>query len=278
MTELPGYIQKFVRSSVYRFGDSTSFKIYIDENRKTLMPGRHDPYEYLNKIGVGQITGSAAVICPGNGGLLSELIYRGAKEVYGFEPRTVFTKALEGVLSIIGKTSEYTVTTQNKWPQIGECEGKFDLILWPEGLDISVTPHSIFTNILKMLSPQGVLFIELCQGQNNDPNPKKINKWMPTGQAFRGFIKGIDPNVVIGDAGKGRLDRRVVYKISHDDIVVIIEEPEAAQETATAKKKTAKKKKSSKKTNPKSQDKKSALAKIIKLKRDKQKQEVVTKD
>ena len=276
MSDLPGYIQKFVRSSAYRFGDSTSFKIYIDENRKALMPGRHDPHEYLNQIGVGQITGSAAVICPGNGGLLSELIYRGAEEVYGFEPRTVFTKTLEGVLSIIGKTSEYTVTTKDKWPRIGECEGKFDLILWPEGLDISITPHSIFTNILKMLSPQGVLFIELCLGLNTDHNPKEVNRWMPTNQAFREFIRNIDPNAVVESAGIGRLDRRVIYKISNDEVVVIIDEPEKA----TPKKKNKKKKntKSSKKTNTKSLDKTSAIAKMAKRLREKQKQEVVTKD
>ena len=99
---------------------------------------------------------------------------------------------------------------------------------------------------------------------------------MPTNQAFREFIRNIDPNAVVESAGIGRLDRRVIYKISNDEVVVIIDEPEKA----TPKKKNKKKKntKSSKKTNTKSLDKTSAIAKMAKRLREKQKQEVVTKD
>lgn len=283
MTDLPGYVKQFVRSSAYMYGDRTSFKVHIDKSRTSHMPGRHDPSDYLNQVGMAQVDGRAAVICPGNGGLVAEMIYRNADEVYAFEPRSVFSKGLEGVLSIIEKTSEYTVNVKTDWPKKGECVGEFDLIIWPEGLEISVIPHSVFSNIIKMLSPQGVLLIELCQGLNTDSNPKKVNKWMPTDLAFREFVTSIDPEIVIEKVGKGRLDRRVIYKITSDLVVIIDEGPASIADPKPTPSPVATKpltrgkpvKRTSKKT---SKNKKDALAKIAKLKRDKQKQEVAVKD
>ena len=276
MTDLPGYIQQFVRGSSYRFGDNTSFKIYIDKERSAAMPGRHDPRDYLDQLGVGSFNGNAAVICPGNGGLVADLIYRGAKEVYAFEPRTVFTKGLEGVLSIIRETSEYTVTTKEGWPKKGECEGKFDLIIWPEGLDLSVNPHAVFSNVLYMLSEEGVLFIELCQGLNTNSNPEKINRWMPTSLAFQEFIKGIDPSLTIEETGNGRLDRRVIYKINADLVVIVDDDPAIESQPESPLSPVSDESKSAKTTSKK--NKKNALAKIAQLKRDKQKQEVAAQD
>lgn len=263
--ELKGPERRFVASSAFRYGDKTSFKIFLEANGNRYLPGKHDPRTYLDRCGIKSIKGDVAVICPGNGGLAIEALHRGAPEVYMFEPRSVYNNALNGVISLTEVDSR--ITTNLRYPNGYEYNKKFDIIIWSDNFDVSLSPEYVFRNVVNMLSDNGTLVIEVNHGNNTNHTPGNINNWKPTKDTFKKFVNTIASSFSVEDICLGRFDNRVVYKIQSDIVIVMDDDKSLAEDD---KNKTSKKKK---RTNKKKDDgnKKSAIKKISKIRNEKAK-------
>lgn len=224
-------VKTFAQSSAFTSGDPFSFSVKITDDIS--LPGKFEPSKYLNTI-TSAIDGRVAVVCPGNGGLCVELLRRGGLEVIAFEPRNQFWKSLDAVAEFYKSVNGKTFDIIDKLPV--EDSGKFNTVIWSEGLDELRDPLGPLTEILGCLVPQGRMFIELAHGSHK-ASPEAINSWRPSPEAFAETIEAIE-NAVIVDKAPGRNDSRATYTIQNteDEPILIISEPEAENqdEPATA--------------------------------------------
>lgn len=286
LDSLPGNARNFVNSSAFRYGDKTSFQIFLDKERNGYLPGNHDPRPYLDSLGLKDLTGlSVAVICPGNGGLMTEVLLRGAVESIGYESRHTFKKALDGVFALFARNNDYKgVALYHRWPNEADIASRFDVIIWPEGFDTTVYPRETFESVTRMLKPSGVLYVEVRHGGNTSL-PIKINNYTPTAETFQRFVSYVAPGIGLEEVAPGRMDRRVIYKLESDLVVVVDdEEVEVSHDEPVINKEPIKKTSSRSNAVPKRKAKgkssraKSAAAKIADLKRKKQAQGAAPKD
>jgi len=204
-------IKEFKTSSNFTPGDPNSFQIPLG---KYSLPGKNDPNAYLQFLDINDLTKKFAVVCPGNGGLCTALLAKGVKSVTALEPRSQFERAITSIsgLCMLATNSTFNVVTSLA------PEDKFDYIIWPEGLEQTVTPLELFNKVYDVLTPGGKLFIEVTHGYQNSDTPSG-NSWRPTQATFKKVlldkIKYQSINIT-----PGRLELRNIYTITKENKIL----------------------------------------------------------
>ena len=199
MSNLAVEAENFVKSSAFRYGDATGFSINLCDG--VTMPGRCSPSAYLDRLGLSELPEKVMVVCAGNGGLAIECFARGAKVVVAVEPRSRFSKGIQGVKRILEaqwrQKAEHgqALVWHPRWPTEGRDQGlkAFDLILWPEGVEEISTPKATFQALADCLAPGGKLVVELAHG--NHGWVERINSWRPTGRAISDMAAAVFDSV-----------------------------------------------------------------------------------
>lgn len=229
-------------SSNFTAGDPGSFMVPIIRG-KVELPGKYDPATYYERLELKKVS-SVGVVFPGNGGLCAEAIDRGAKFVWAIEPRNQFARSLvsvsnmlmnagKGGLSFIADLSIAKDATGN---------GRFDTVIWPEGLEQVTDPVESLQNVYSTVKPGGSLYIEVTHGNQEIPQGS-VNSWRPKEEAFVKLINALFGDVAIR-AMVGRLEKRIIYQITRPvpktiDVQVQIQAPavtEITQEVVAPKK------------------------------------------
>lgn len=213
VTQLKNEVEAFRRTNAFTPGDAGSFSIPLIRGEIEL-PGKYDPKKYLYDLQIMDLTDKrVAVMFPGNGGLCIEAINLGAVDVWAVEPRNNYAKALSTFSTMISQVKGRAFTTAANLNEFVEMNGKFDVVLWSEGLEQLKNPVAILTSVWKLLAPGGKLFIEVVHGEHEIPT-RAINQWKPKEAVFAQVLKGI-----IGDAPvrsmNGRLQRRTIYEVTN---------------------------------------------------------------
>lgn len=195
------------RSSHFTAGDYSSFSIPIVRGQLEL-PGKYNPAAYFDAIDIKSTT-SVGIYFAGNGGLCVEALHRGASSVFCFEARSQNIKALQEVNKIMEEaTSKKFEISSSAWGV-----NDLDLIIWPEGIDQVGYPVDILASLYGKISARGKLVVEVTHGQQTE-STGSITSWKPDERTFLEAIKRVCKDAYVR-AMKGRLDRRVIYEISH---------------------------------------------------------------
>jgi hypothetical protein len=267
VTTLKQEAERLAASSKFTGGNPLSFKITLDEGAS--LPGRYDPAEYLDGLGLTNFSGMTVVIvCAGNGGLVAEAIKRGAKLALSCEPRFHYHQSLPVVLGMISKPEGVKTGYLPSWPRGDE---QADLVIWPDGLQDSRHPRMILRKVFSMLKPGGAAYIEAVIGGMNKPG-ETVNTWKPTQDALESTLLDEAPEFSLEKVGPGRLTNRVIYRVCEPTFVVVealggpemttledvieVQEKIKAATNAAPKKKAAKKAKAAKKPRKKRATKK----------------------
>ncbi len=208
--------KQFARSSSYQYGDRTSFGVRL--TNEILLPGKCSAAKYLDDLGLDKVPERVMVVCPGNGGLVTECFLRGAKFVLVCETRPRFEQGIQGVLRLL--TTAWRLENKHKlthqriddWPEVGREQGfaDMDLILWSEGVDEITFPKKIFRGVADCLSPGGRLIVEINHGTNKWV--EEINSWRPNGHAVLDMVDeifGTPP-----ETSAGRLSTSRIYTLT----------------------------------------------------------------
>lgn len=199
-------------SSHFVAGDPGSFKVKFTPDYE--LPGKDEPADYLDRLGLKAISGKVCVVYPGNGGLCVEALKRGAVDVLAVEPRESFLKTLVEVSmfssTLLGRT--FSSVHGRGMGGAGAWSQTYDVVIWSEGLDRLKDPALSMKHTLGLVKPGGSLYIEVTHGQHGTPTVP-VNSWLPKEEVFEKVLADI-----VGDAEvsklKGRLDRRTVYRIT----------------------------------------------------------------
>lgn len=206
-------IKTFKASSSFTPGDPLSFSIKLSEDVQ--LPGRYDPDEYLQRLGADLAGKNVLVVCPGNGGLCAAAINAGASTVVALEPRNLYARPLNAVASF---TSEVTGTTFSQRSLGEKLVEKFDVAIWPEGVDEIVHPKNAFESVLGALAPGGMLYLELAHAHHGKL-PDQINSWRPSKSAFEETLADYASLAVVSEL-EGRNQIRTIYTIKNTDVRV----------------------------------------------------------
>ena len=213
--QLTDAVATLASSSAFRHGDASTFAVTFLRHTAEL-PGPADPQRYLqvikNKLGpLVSEDDSVAVVCPGNGGLVAEVLLAGAEQVIAIEPRPRFHGAIDQVCALLRSTHERVdVRTNMGWPSPKSSIGPFDLIFWPEGLDECRDPAAAMKSLLGCLRSDGLLCVEVTHGENTKGEPP-LNSFRPTEETWAGLLEQLGTEVAMQTPG--RAQRRVVYRI-----------------------------------------------------------------
>ena len=181
--------EKLTKSSGYRYGDLTSFSVYIAEGVD--LPGLSSPADYLDHLGLKSLPVRVLVVGPGNGGLVAECLHRGAKEVIALESRDRFRGTLVQVLALLAKGLQVEQKTglifriYPNFPTTTDQQrslGKFDLILWPDGCEEITEPRAVFSGLSACLAQDAKFYVEIWHGR--DGWADRVNSWHPTTDAM----------------------------------------------------------------------------------------------
>ena len=217
LAQLKAETAKLRDSSSYRFGDATTFKVPF-LRLEVELPGPRDPQVWIetleNKFGFQIEKGSSVmVVGAGNGGLCAEAVLQGAHSVLAVEDRPRYHDALNEVIRLIGELHAVESATFLKWPSGNALDdiGKWDLILFPEGLDECTTPGATLSNLCGLLLPGGQMFVEVTHGnQNYLPDP--VNSFRPKREAWLTMVEEMTGQVILGET-PGRAQERTIYRL-----------------------------------------------------------------
>ena len=216
-------INKVAKSSAFSGNGALTFSVPIcmDNKDKLLsLPGKHCPEKYLDSLGITDYKGRAAVVSAGNGGLASELLRRGVDSVDCFEPHWLSEDGLKAATKVMQEfsshVSEDNLSLSFDWPTLED--GKYDIIVFPHGLDSSRTPMDHIEIMLELLNVSGILLIEFSKGQHGIVSGS-INSWKPSKKAFETTVDSLG-SFSINHLVSGRLDNTIIYKISHELLVI----------------------------------------------------------
>ena len=211
--------EKLTKSSAFRYGDATSFSVPLAQG--VSLPGTSSPADYLTLLDLKEVPARVLVVGAANGGIVAELLKRGAKEVIAIETRDRFHNSLPAVLGLLAKglqAEEKKGLAFRIFPDLPVTEdqqktlGLFDLILWPEGSDEVTEPKKVLQGLAACLSPTGKLYAEILHGSHGWSD--RINSWRPNMDAM---IEA--SQVVFGKAWDnvhaGRGETRRIYALSH---------------------------------------------------------------
>lgn len=199
-------------SSNFTAGNAGSFLVPIIKGQIEL-PGKYDPAVYFDFLELFKLT-NIAIVFPGNGGLCVEAIHRGATTVWAIEPRDQYNRVITAVSSFMvtaGK-SGFSILTNTNDSKDTTGHGRFDVVVWSEGLDQITDPVLALKNVFSMVKPGGRLFIEVTHGTHEIPKGF-INSWKPKEEAFVALLKTLLGDVTLR-AMRGRLEKRVIYEIT----------------------------------------------------------------
>ncbi len=199
-------IDKLKRSSKFSPGDQGSFKVFFDKGLE--LPGKDNPSDYLKSLNIKSL-GKTAVLFAGNGGLCVELC-KIATSVTAYEPRLQYEIALREVDNINQLCSGNKFENSKVWP-----EGLFETVIWTEGLDTLKSPMVTLSSVYDLLEDGGTLFVEVTCGEQISTGG---NSWKPTEKVFANLITKHFPNALVSTQ-KGRLQRRIIYKISKPQVI-----------------------------------------------------------
>lgn len=210
---LKNQANKLRHSSNFTAGDPGSFVVPIVKGQVEL-PGKYDPATYLDKLEL-RVLDNLAVVFPGNGGLCAEAVHRGASTVWAIEPRNQFNKAITSVsgLMVSAGKAGFSILTKIEDGTDLTGDGKFDVIVWSEGLDLLSNPAESIKNIFSMVKPGGRMFIEVTHGTHEIPK-SSVNSWKPKEEAFVTLVNSVVGPDISLRAMKGRLDKRIIYEIT----------------------------------------------------------------
>jgi len=221
LSEIQNEVEALKTSSAFRSGDSLTFAVRVVELEAEL-PGPCDPEKYLDlvrrKLGVSLEKGDRVlVVGAGNGGMCAEALLAGASEVLACEPRYRYFDAIEKINRLLDEVHvEPTCRTFRGWPTTGSLDslGRFDLVLWTEGLDECQNPAQAVTAILQLLKADGRAVIEVAHGAHGIPDGK-INSFFPSEGAWIGLIEDLTGR---GPSGShpGRAENRVIYALGRN--------------------------------------------------------------
>jgi hypothetical protein len=217
LAQLKEATDKLIDSSIYRYGDASSFKVPF-LRLEVELPGPRDPQKWIetleNKLDFQIEKGqSVMVVGAGNGGLAAEAVLQGAGSVLAVEQRPRYHGALNEVIRLISECHGVEAATFLKWPSGNALKdlGKWDLILFPEGLDECTHPGQVFHDLCSLLSPDGRMFVEVTHGaQNYLPDP--VNSFRPKREAWFKFVEETTGKPIALET-PGRAKGRVLYGI-----------------------------------------------------------------
>ena len=216
-------------SSCFSYGDAMTFRVPL-LTKVAELPGPCDPFAYLAPFqGEGNFQGIAgqrvAILGAGNGGLAAAALDIGAREIVAIEPRHRFYKALDRVVGLLNRTRPHPNSTPDNplfrsmcffgWPAQNNLValGKFDLIVWPEGLEECQEPAATLAAALQLLNQNGRLVVEVATGQSEQTPLGQVNSWRPTREAFGKLLNMIDPAAAVSVA-PGRSLLRFIYAVA----------------------------------------------------------------
>lgn len=181
--------ERLAASSVYRYGDAGSFSVPVCSGVD--LPGSESPLLYLDMVGCQTVSGRVLVLAPGNGGLAAACLARGAGEVVVVEYRARFQGPVDVVLALVAKGRHQVDQKDTHYRSLdsfpggedwSESLGKFDLVLWAEGVDEVTEPKRVLKGVASCLAPGGKVVMEVYHGNNEWV--EQINSWRPTGDAM----------------------------------------------------------------------------------------------
>ena len=220
-TQLMEKVESLKHSSAFRAGDATTFGVRILVHEAEL-PGPCKAADYMGlvkrKLGVEFKAGERVlVVGAGNGGLCAEALLAGAAEVLAVEPRYRYFDGIEAVIGLLGEVyPDAACRTFRGWPSTGAGNslGRFDLILWSEGLEEAPNPVENLTAVLQLLKPTGRAVIEVTHGDMGIP-AGKTNAFFPSEDTWTSMLEGLTGEGPMA-ATQGRAGRRMVYAIGRN--------------------------------------------------------------
>ncbi len=233
LKQLTAAVEKLKSSSVFRRGDAASFDVVLLPHEVEL-PGSAsaDAYGKLLalKLGVSVPKGARVmVVCSGNGGLGAWALRQGAQHVLFVEPRFRYEQIVDQMLPLFRAAFDgCTVASFRNWPATKALEplGKFDLILWPEGLEECQQPAQMMESLMAALSPEGALVVEVTHG-NQTVTRERVNGFKPSIQSWGAMMRSLTGGDVASTAG--RVGGRVLYRIDGGaKLGAVVSEPTAA--------------------------------------------------
>lgn len=235
MASVKERVEQTRSASWFRFGDASSFSVPVGEGLS--LPGATSPGDYLDLLGMYLVDHNdvIAVICPGNGGLIYELVMRGAKKIIAFEPRHLFRGVVERMLAQFPVDCE--VEVRSSWPV--KSDGPCSCIIWSEGVSDIGDPETVLPSVAAMLSVPGNLFIETVLGLSSSGIS---NNWRPTETVLSSVLR-LGEAVSIDLIGQGRRENSVIHRVAGDFVVLTEDAPEPPKKRPAKKKKAARKQK-----------------------------------
>lgn len=219
--QLETQVVELKRSSDFRSGDRNSFMVKLGEET---LPGNHDPAAYLDQLGLTEVSGKIAVVCPGNCGLMMELRRRGADRVIGFEPRSRFHRSLTKILNIANQLDGSPVwpfSSQFWWPSSNVIRETHEVVIWANDTEFCRQPETQIEGALSLLKPGGSLFVEVVLGTQGVPEKgTPINAWRPSEESFKELVNQVRAGVTVTRVCDGRMDQRAVYQITEEVVVM----------------------------------------------------------
>lgn len=212
-TNLDLRIKTFKASSSFTPGDLCSFS--IDFGDGVTLPGKYDPSEYLENLGVSIEGKNVLVVCPGNAGLAVAALRAGASTVVVVEPRRVYHRSLPEVSAFANEIIGATFSHRDADADLVET---FDIVFWTEGLDEVVHPKDLVKKVLASMATGSTLYIEVNHGHSGKL-PESINCWRPTQAALHETLDELGEFEVITEM-EGRSQTRKIYEIKNNTVRV----------------------------------------------------------
>jgi len=232
MSSIAEQVISLQKSSIYRFGDRLGFSVPI--TAELTLPGRHDPIDYVRDF---TSPGRALVVCPGNGGIATQLLLQGASSVVVIEPRDRFHDALKAVVKLfIEAHPGNQVEVFTDFPTTAEHVrklGYFDSIVWFEGTDEIGDPE-VVQQVARTLKSTGRMKIEVAHGTSTHMIGK-INNWRPTVECFAKCVEHV--GAVITAPSAGRLGTTKIFTVTAPSVLIAAQpapEPTPVVNTAPA--------------------------------------------
>jgi hypothetical protein len=217
LAQLKEATAKLKDSSIYRYGDALAFKVPF-LHLECELPGPRCPKEWIerleNKFGFQIAKGSSVMVAgAGNGGLCAEAIHQGATGVLAVEQRVRYHDALNEVIRLLGELHGIDGKTFLKWPSGKALAqlGKWDLILFPEGLAECTHPGSVMVDLISLLAPGGSMIVEVTHG-TQDYRPDPVNSFRPTPRAWKKMVEEICGQAIVQET-PGSATGRVIYRL-----------------------------------------------------------------
>lgn len=217
MSTLLTQVEQLIRSSRFRSG---AYSVPLEEG--VSIPGRQDPAELLDICGIKDMTDKVgAVALADNGGVLAELLLRGASRVAGFEHRVWCHSGLTELVKIHPGRQKMLIFNdlpEKKEELVREHFEPCDIVVIPEGWQNETRhPLRFLRSCLRLLKAGGSIFIEVNLGRQGAPE-EPTNAWYPSQNSFLNAIRNMLSYSPELDMRPGKLEGRTIYRFERPGV------------------------------------------------------------